>query len=76
MESKDPCLGHQVAKRSLQRGYLVRATKRLGIGGNLEEIFDLAHCGSNLGIHLLCKLKLVTTAVDFVHNLTIQINET
>jgi len=59
----------------LHTSNLIGMGELLGIGGYLEVILDFSHCSDDLIVHLLCIIKLVSTAIDFIDDLAMKLDK-
>ena len=75
MKLKKLPLCHDMTDFPLHTSNLVGTGELLGIGGYLKVILDFSHCSNDLIVHLLCIIKLVSTAIDFIDDLAMKLDE-
>lgn len=75
MKLKKLPLCHDMTDFPLHTSNLIGMGELLGIGGYLEVILDFSHCSDDLIVHLLCIIKLVSTAIDFIDDLAMKLDK-
>jgi len=68
-------LCHDMTDFPLHTSNLIGTGELLGISGYLKVILDFSDCSDDLIVHFLYIIKLVSTAIDFIDDLAMKLDE-